>query len=68
MQTHTLITYKWIEKLNYKLMATQNNDGCLFCTQGFKLSLQKDELNNAVNILCHMDKRAGDTMRYVRRH
>jgi hypothetical protein len=46
-------------------MATLN-DGGLTCRYGIKLSLQKEEINNAVNILYHTFKRAGDSMQYDR--
>jgi hypothetical protein len=58
MQTYRLNRYKWNERLKSKFMTILNNDGGLICMYGIELLLQKEEINNAVNILYHMLKGA----------
>jgi hypothetical protein len=41
-------------------VATLNNDSRVTCMNGTELSLQKEEINNAINILQHMVTRARD--------
>jgi hypothetical protein len=62
-QTQKLSTYKWRESLKLDFMDTLNDNSTVLCIHAIQSLLQRDEVNNVVNILYFMVKRAGAKMR-----
>jgi hypothetical protein len=62
-QTQRLSRYKWRESLKLDFMDTLNDNSSVLCIHGIQSVLQRDEVNNVVNIVYFMVKRAGAKMR-----
>jgi hypothetical protein len=50
-QTQRLSRQKWRESLKLHFMDTLNNNSSVLCIHGIQSLLQRDEVNNVVNIL-----------------
>jgi hypothetical protein len=61
--TQRFCRYKWRESLKLDFMDTFNDNISVLCIYGIQSSLQRDVVNNIVDILSVMVKRAGAKMR-----
>jgi hypothetical protein len=63
-QTQRLSRYKWRESLKLDFMDILNDNSSVLFIHGIQSLLQRDEVNNIVNILYFMVERARDKMRH----
>jgi hypothetical protein len=65
--THKVEKYRWDERVKEEFLDTMNSNVNVICMQGIKYFLQKDQINEAYNLLLFSVRRAGAKMRYDRR-
>jgi hypothetical protein len=64
--THEVVKYIWDERVNEEFLDIMNSNVNEICMQGIKYFLQKDQINEAYNLLFSV-RRAGAIMRCDRR-
>jgi hypothetical protein len=65
--THKLVKYNWDERVTFEFLNIMNSNVNELCMQGIRYFLQKDQINEAYNLLLFSVRRAGAKMRCVRR-
>jgi exonuclease III len=65
--THKIVKYRWDERVKFEFLDIMNSNVNEDCMQGLRYLLQKDQMNEAYNLLLFSVRRAGAKMRCVKR-